>query len=97
MEELYHKKQIHQVLETCIPRYTSILDKESLDNVLLCKMCFHYYKFKSMLHDKCPLRVSPIFRDIPSNITLLALICPPWNITDDTPYYIGIPIHILLI
>ena len=49
-----------------------------------------------MLHEKYPLRASPIFRDIPSDIMSLARIAHPWNSTDDTPEFTDIPPNILL-
>ena len=49
-----------------------------------------------MLHEKCPLRASPISRDIPSDIIPLAQISHPWNSMEDTPEFDVIPPHILL-
>ena len=49
-----------------------------------------------MLHEKCPLCASPIFRDIPSDVLSFAGIAPDWNITKDTPAFTGIPPHILI-
>ena len=49
-----------------------------------------------MLHEKCTLRASPIFRDIPSVIISLARIYHPWNSTEDTPEFNSIPTNILL-
>ena len=49
-----------------------------------------------MLHEECPLRASPIFRDIPSDIMLIAQISHPWNSTEETSEFTGIPSHILL-
>ena len=50
-----------------------------------------------MLHEKCPLRASKIFRDIPSEIMPLARIAHPWNSREETPGFTGTPPHILLI
>ena len=60
-------------------------------------ICFHCKKLKAMLHEKCPLHASPIFRDISSDIMSLAKISHPWNSTEETPELTGIPTHILLI
>ena len=49
-----------------------------------------------MLHKKCPLCASPIFRYILSNIISLAQIDHPWNIKEETPELTGIPPPILL-
>ena len=49
-----------------------------------------------MLHEKCTLRASPIFGDIPSVIISLAQIYHPWNSTEDTPEFTSIPTNILL-
>ena len=60
-------------------------------------ICFHHNKLKSTLHEKCPLRESPIFRDIPSYIITFALIAHYWNSTEDTPQFTETPPHIILI
>ena len=60
-------------------------------------ICFHHNKLKAMLREKCPFLEYPIFRDIPSDITLLARMANTWNSTEDTPYFTGIHTHILLI
>ena len=57
---------------------------------------FHHRKLKAVLHEKCPLRASPIFRDIPSDIMLLPGIAHTWNSMEDTPVFTGIPPHIIL-
>ena len=63
--------------------------------MLICKKN-HNKKLKAMLHKKYHLNVSPIFRDIPSDIMLLAGIARTWNSTGDTPEFTGIPPHIIL-
>ena len=60
-------------------------------------ICFHRNKLKAILHEKCPLRASTIFRDIPSDIMTLARIAHPWNSTEDTPEFTGILTHILIL
>ena len=57
---------------------------------------FHNDKLKYMLNEKCPLRASPIFIDIPSDIMMLLQIDHRWNSTEDTPQFTGIPPHIIL-
>ena len=49
-----------------------------------------------MHHEKCPFHASTIFRDIPSDITLLAQIAHTWNSTESTPEFTKIPPYILL-
>ena len=49
-----------------------------------------------MVCKRCPLRASPIFGDIPSYLMSLAQIAHPWNSTEDTPEFTGIPPNILL-
>ena len=61
----------------------------------LATIFFHHNKLESMFHEKCPLRAHPNFIDIPSDIMSLAWIAHPWNITEDTPEFIGIPPHII--
>ena len=50
-----------------------------------------------MLQNKCHFPAYPIFRDFPSDIMSLEQISHPWNITEYTPDFNGIPPHILLI
>ena len=49
-----------------------------------------------MLHKNCPLRVSPIFGDIPSDIMPLPYIFCLYNSTEETSEFTGIPTHILI-
>ena len=56
----------------------------------------HHDKLKATLHEKCPLRASPIFRDITSDIMSLAQIDHPWNIIEEIPEFTGIPLHIII-
>ena len=75
IEKLDRKRQINQFLETLLPRYTSISAKNNhLKMCCFATFCFHHNKLKAMLQEKCPLHASPIFRDIPSDIMLLARI-----------------------
>ena len=57
---------------------------------------FHRDKLKTMLHKNCPWRASLIFRYIPSDIMSLTQIARPWNSTEDTAEFNGIPPNILL-
>ena len=95
-EKLDCNRQIHQFLETSLLRYTSISAKKNhLKMCCFAKNCLHHDKQKAMLHGKCPLRASPIFRDIPSDIMPLAQIYHPYNSTEDTLDFTGTPTHII--
>ena len=56
----------------------------------------HNKKLKTTIHEKCPLRSSTIFRDIPSDIILLTRMPHPWNSTQETIEFNGIPPYIIL-
>ena len=51
---------------------------------------------KPLLHEMCPLHAYPIFRDTPSGLIPLARISHPWNSTEETPDFTGIPTHIFI-
>ena len=57
---------------------------------------FHYDYLNKNLHPSSSLRVSPFFKDIPSEFTELSNILYPWNNTYYTPKITGIPPHVLL-
>ena len=48
------------------------------------------------LHTSSSLRLSPFFKDTPSEFTELSKIPYPWNNTDYTPKITGVPPHVLL-
>ena len=58
-------------------------------------ICYHYDDLCELLDDKCPFRNTAVFRDMPSDIQALATVKYPWNKTDDTPNFNGIPPHVL--
>jgi len=68
-----------------------------LSRFLLPSICFHYDFLKESLHCTSKLRGSPLFIAASQlNIRKLAVIRFPWNKTEDTPVFTGIPPHVLL-
>ena len=56
---------------------------------------FRHNKLKAVIHKKCPLRASPIFRNIPSDIISLPRIAHPWTSIEYIPEFPGISPHIV--
>ena len=96
IEKLDRKRKFCLFLETRLPRYNSILYKTNHFTICCFAKKIHHNKLKAMIHEKCPLRESPIFRDIPSDIMSLEQISHPWNSTDDTPAFTIIHTHIII-
>ena len=97
IKKLDRNRQIHQFLETHLPRYTSISAlKNNLKMCCFATIFFHHKKLTAMIHKKCPLRASPTFRYIPSDIMALTRISHPQKIMEDTPEFTGISPHIIL-
>ena len=96
-KKLARNRKICQFLETRPPRYTFISGlKNHLKIRFFATIFFHHDKLKAMLHKKCPLHASPIFRYIPSYIISFAQISHTCNIMEYNPEFTGIPPHILL-
>ena len=86
IDKIDRKRKFCQFLDTCLPGYTSISAKtKHLTMCCFTTIFFHHDNFKAMLHEKRPLRASPIFRDIQSVIMLLERIAHPCNSTEVTP------------
>ena len=59
-------------------------------------ICYHYDVLKEKyLHADSTVRMSSLFKDIPEEISSLAVIKYPWNKTEDTPVSTGVPPHVL--
>ena len=69
--------------------------RRRLPKQCFASICYHYDDLCELLDDKCPFRNTAVFRDMPSDIQALATVKYPWNKTDDTPNFNGIPPHVL--
>ncbi len=65
--------------------------------MLFASLCFHSEFLKTALHQKNKLHASPLFNRIPRWIKLLAVVAYPWNCTEFTPVFTGIPPHVALL
>ena len=66
----------------------------NIASICFAQICFHYDFLLTNLHQTNPLCSSSMFRDIPSDIRVLARIAYPWDLTNNTPYFTGIPPHV---
>lgn len=49
------------------------------------------------MHEGCPLQTSVVYRDMPQSVLDLVRVAYPWDKTEDTPQFTGIPPHILIL
>ena len=49
------------------------------------------------MHKGCPLQSSAIYRDMPQSVREVVRVAYPWNKTEDTPPFTGVPPHILIL
>ena len=64
---------------------------------LFAAICKHYQYLDSTLHPSSTFRESPFFKNVPLSIRNAAKIAYPWNKTDDTPSFTGIPPHVTIL
>ena len=95
-EKLLTTRRIWSFLKERIMHYDA-MRSETLHLVFMCfaTLCFHFSFLKETIHENASLRVSPLFRDIPEDIRTLSVVKHPWNKTEDTPQFSGIPPHVL--
>lgn len=97
-EKFKRKEEVREFLKSRLPNYSSIQGK-TLHMATMCfaSICHHKEYLLDNLHERCPLRASPMFRDIPDSIVSLAKVSYPWDKTADTPSFTGIPPHVLML
>ncbi|GFH59857.1 hypothetical protein CTEN210_16333 [Chaetoceros tenuissimus] len=60
-------------------------------------ICKHYQYLDSNLHSASTFRESPFFKNVPVRFRNAAKIAYPWNKTEDTPSFTGIPPHVTIL
>ena len=60
-------------------------------------ICFHSDFLKEVLHEKNKLRASHFFTHIPVEMKAAATVKYPWNQTETTPTFTGLPPHITIL
>lgn len=95
-EKKNSKEKIDNFLASRLPNFINIPPRSlHLAKYCFASICYHYDFLKENLHEKCILRSSSIFRDIPIQISSLARVSYSWNKTPDTPKFTGIPPHVI--
>ena len=90
------KARINEHLRSRLPD-SSTIPKSAwrLAKFSFAAICFSLETLNEDLHDECPLRNAPVFRDIPEDIVKLAQVRYSWNKSADTPKLTGIPPHVV--
>ena len=65
--------------------------------MMMASVCYHHNWFVQKMHPNNPFRSSVLFNNLTPNITSLAVTCFPWNKTDRTPTFTGIPPHVAIL
>ena len=65
--------------------------------IAVATLCYHSEHLKKEMHEGCPLQTSVVYRDIPQSVLDLVRVAYPWDKTEDTPQFTGIPPHILIL
>ena len=90
------KEKLQRFLKERLPNADTIpANSWNLVKQCFASICYHYDDLCELLDNKCPFRNTAVFRDMPSDIQALATVKYPWNKTDDTPNFNGIPPHVL--
>ena len=92
------KKEIHEFIRERLP-FLSGAPARSLHvaEMALASLCYHYEHLKKEMHEGCPLQSSAIYRDMPQSVREVVRVAYPWNKTEDTPPFTGVPPHILIL
>ena len=64
---------------------------------LFANICYHAEYLKLTIHKKNKLHASPFFTQIPSEIQTLAAVRFPWEKSEYTPIFTGIPPHVVIL
>jgi hypothetical protein len=60
-------------------------------------ICYHYDFLSDKLHPKSSFHSCSMFKDIPLEIKKVVRVAYPWDRTEDTPRFTGIPPHVTLL
>ena len=63
---------------------------------LYAAVCYHYDELDKRLSSKNRFRVSPMFIDVTDEVRKCAVVKYPWNSTNTTPLFTGIPPHVIV-
>jgi len=92
------ERQIHELVSNCL------FCGDEVDPRVFCiflsyfaSVCYHSTFLKERLRRTNRLHASPFFTHIPADILPLAVVKYPWNKTEDTPNFTGIPPHVSLL
>jgi hypothetical protein len=90
------KIEIMKCIDSWLPSDATVATR-MLAQELFASVCFHRNYLDEHLHKNLPFRDSPFFKDIPQAVLNAARIAYPWDATEDTPKFTGIPPHVSLL
>ena len=64
---------------------------------LFASICYHHDFLNENLHQQSPFRASPFFSQIPLSLRSIVRVAYPWDYTEDSPTFTGIPPHVTLL
>ena len=97
-EKIARKKMVKDFIDSRIGFKEGAISDSTRALVGWCfaSICYHYEDLKeTYLHPDSTLRMSSLFKDIPEDITSIAVVKYPWNKTEETPVSTGVPPHVL--
>ena len=97
-EKIARKKEIHDFIHERLPCLSGSPARSlHVAQMALATLCYHYEHLRKEMHEGCPLQSSAIYRDMPQSVREVVRVAYPWNKTEDTPPFTGIPPHILIL
>jgi hypothetical protein len=98
LEKIQKKRVVKQWLQERLINVDNISPK-TFDLAMQCfaSICYHYEFITNKAHPNSAFHSCSIFKDIPVEIKNLVRVAFPWNKTEDTPTFTGIPPHVTLL
>ena len=91
------------VIDKCICNNFGTIDELEgktfeLIRFLFASICYHYDTLDTHLHPEHKMRSSPLFiAASQGDLQRHAVVSFPWNATEDTPFFTGIPPHVMML
>ena len=97
-EKIARKKEIRDFLRERLPFFSGSPARSlHVAEMAFATLCYHSEHLKKEMHEGCPLQTSVVYRDMPQSVLDLVRVAYPWDKTEDTPQFTGIPPHILIL
>ena len=97
VEKIRKHKEIEDFLYTRIQDLTDMERTKKMIMMAFASICYHRKFLDHHLSAKNPFRAKKIWTDLTEDMSGYARIAYPWDKTDDTPAFTGIPPHVTLL